>query len=747
MPDYAKSDGITTVEAHVQHLQDEREGMLPFRSFVMRKYLERTGRDLNKMLHRSIVWHDEGKRDPKWQYHCRTNTLRNVHVRHELISLVAMHKQGVEASSPVRAAIAAHHGKLSFRHEKRWQERPEFTKFKQHGLWAEFRQMGDRAEDIEDAIRKRYEFAGPRSLLQLMDHRASASEGGDQLPPFHAFCYTFPYKGNERGVQKKIEDLWDVPFAILRAPTGSGKTEAALLWAQHQIISGRADRLIIAMPTRFTANALAVSDPNAMSTRGLYHSTSRFVNTRSGQNDPDVQRIAVKEQEMARLLETPITVTTIDHLCICLTGTREDHHGIFFNLAHSCVVIDEADFYDAFTQQNIIVLLTVLRLLDVRVLMMSATVPDSAVQLFSASGFDIPAVFEDESDSDRVRCRLTRQGQVSEPEEIASLLQRALAGKPTIIYANTVRRAQEYYRWFQRKDPAFTRENVVLYHSRFTEPDKQRKEQLLYDKLGNEAWKNPEAVHGVAILTQIGELSVNISADLMISDLCPIDRMAQRVGRLARFHSKVGELFLIEPTYTNKSGAKELYPAPYGNWQNGVGWTISDILLHSDKLLVEGDYTPRRFADLVNQLYPDANLLLSQKIRDNTAELEKRIELNWLILPNLKVEEDADQVGNWQSRNIPPQKTLYANYKISGIDLSGNAAPTTWNAFREFELKHGIQCPIYEFNKAADNGLLYKDRDHTVFQIGEDHTEEIWTVPSQYYDFELGLHLTDEESD
>ena len=101
MPDYAKSDGITTVEAHVQHLQDEREGMLPFRSFVMRKYLERTGRDLNKMLHRSIVWHDEGKRDPKWQYHCRTNTLRNVHVRHELISLVAMHKQGVEASSPV----------------------------------------------------------------------------------------------------------------------------------------------------------------------------------------------------------------------------------------------------------------------------------------------------------------------------------------------------------------------------------------------------------------------------------------------------------------------------------------------------------------------------------------------------------------------------------------------------------------------------------------------------------------------
>ena len=44
-----------------------------------------------------------------------------------------------------------------------------------------------------------------------------------------------------------------------------------------------------------------------------------------------------------------------------MTGTREDHHAIFFNLAHSCLVIDEADFYDDFTQQNIVMLLRALR--------------------------------------------------------------------------------------------------------------------------------------------------------------------------------------------------------------------------------------------------------------------------------------------------------------------------------------------------------------------------------------------------
>ncbi len=423
--------------------------MLPFRAFVVQKYHERTARHLDKMLHRSILWHDEGKKDEQWQKHCRSNSLQLAKVRHELVSLVAMHKAKVDASPPVRAAIAAHHGKLGFQHEERWLERPEF---KEYNLWTQYRQMGDRLDTLEEAICKRYEFDGPRSWLQMADHRASAKEGGETLVAFREFSYTFPFKGKERGVQKKVKELWDEPFAILRAPTGAGKTDAALLWAQHQIECGRADRLVIAMPTRFTAKSLAISKPEEISSRGLYHSTSRFVHRAESKPDEQAQKQANKEQDMARLLETPITVTTLDHLCICLTATREDHHSIFFSLAHSCVVIDEADFYDEFTQQNMVVLLTALRLLKVPVLLMSATVPDSARQLYETSGFVVPRIHEDTSDSERVRCRLTRMGRVAEPGDIASTLQRALNGEPTIIYANTVRRAQAYYHWFKAQN-------------------------------------------------------------------------------------------------------------------------------------------------------------------------------------------------------------------------------------------------------------------------------------------------------
>lgn len=138
--------------------------------------------------------------------------------------------------------------------------------------------------------------------------------------------------------------------------------------------------------------------------------------------------------------------------------------------------------------------------------------------------------------------------------------------QPTIIYANTVARAMELYTWFKKNEV----ENVVLYHSRFTEPDKLIKEGILLKNLGREAWYNGIA-KGVAILTQIGEMSINISAKLMLSEIAPIDRLIQRAGRLCRFSNDVGELFVLIPqkkmNYTQlhmvvlklKKGGKQMY--------------------------------------------------------------------------------------------------------------------------------------------------------------------------------------------
>src|SRR5690606_13745643 len=117
----------------------------------------------------------------------------------------------------------------------------------------------------------------------------------------------------KRNVQKIAEQYSKDEMLLMRAPTGAGKTDASLLWASLQIANKKAERLIIAMPTRFTSNALSINVTESLSSTGLYHSSAWFnrfhKNVKSGQID---KRAARKEHEMARQLFAPVTVCTID---------------------------------------------------------------------------------------------------------------------------------------------------------------------------------------------------------------------------------------------------------------------------------------------------------------------------------------------------------------------------------------------------------------------------------------------------
>ena len=762
----AKSSGVTLAD-HTDHLREQfRLHILPARHFAVDKYAGLTsGLDLSALTLKAIQWHDAGKKHPVWQDACqrdyqlwkawnesgrkgrepRGKNLMRAGIRHEIASLARMLKQEPDVSSVVQTAVAAHHGKLSRYHRQRWLEDVggEF----EH-LWKPFVGLSDEIDFVsgfDKAVLRRYQYAGPRALLQLADHRASAEEDGKPTAVFAPFVYNFPKQWEKRGVQRIIAYLWDEPLALLRAPTGAGKTDAALLWAQHQIEQRRADRVVIAMPTRFTANSLSISDPASMSQRGLYHSSAWYQRTRQASGFSWEARNRVdSEQELARLLETPITVTTLDHLCICLSGTREDHHSIFFSLAHSCVVIDEADFYDSFTQANVVVLLRALRLLNVPVLIMSATLPASFCTLYGAS-----KIYEDTSESRRIRCHLKRRNTpVLLPADVADLLQPALDGTPTIIYANTVQRAQRYYRWFQRhyEENGKSMDDVVLYHSRFTEPDKVAIEEKLRGMLGKDAWESKTAC-GVAILTQIGELSVNISADYMLSELCPLDRLVQRVGRLARFSITAGELHLLLPHKRSKDGEVTPYPAPYGSYISGTGWVPVSALVETKELLQDGDYSADDFVRLVNVLYPKVPEL-DTYIQVNQRELLNMIGMNWLMQPGERVTEEADQTKDWRCRDIDPQITVLVGMQSFGQfdDYDDGKWLKNRREWREQLLEHGIACQTYEFKRADELGCLEK----VVYQIGGESNGEkeiAWLVRPGFYSSALGLCFGDPEDE
>lgn len=738
----AKPSGIT-LEQHTQGVVSEGKLLLEQTPFVVQKYQERVGKSLAIRLERVCEYHDLGKKNPKWQIACQKDydaflqwqsqhggtykdysktenagkNIRKAGVRHEIQSLRLIEK--TKLPLPQQVAIAAHHGKLGNNFEERW------TNEDASDLWATYKRESNRVIEqysLEQSAKTHYEFAGPRGLLQLVDHRASAKEEGEFVPDFIQFSYQFPHK-EKRGVQRLIEQHWVDDLLLVRAPTGAGKTDASLLWAQLQIENKCADRLVIAMPTRFTSNALAINVAESLSDTGLYHSSAWFAKFQEQVDAGTIKkRDAEKIHEFARLLQTPITVCTIDHLLMALTLTREDHHLITFNMANSCLVIDEADFYDDFTQANILVLLEILKYWNVPVLLMSASLPESVLPSFQKLGFKIDMIIEDTSDNSRDRFEIKSIKEYTDLEEISDLLDLCIEKGTAIIYANTVDKAVMFYDWFKKR-----KANPILYHSRFTEPHKKDKEQELINALGKEAWEK-NCANGIAILTQIGEMSINISADFMISELCPIDRLTQRAGRLCRFDkTKVGELYLLVPQKNDL-----VYPAPYGEYDRKIkAWTPCEAFVKTLEMLDTKSYSAESLVSLLNHIYA-VQESFSPKAINNAKSLKEYFSWNWLINPKQITATDDTDANFWKSRNIATQDIVFVEEPISNKFYN-------YFSFQNWKLKNSLELPVYLIEKGKKLNMI----DHVKIWL-KDEEETIYVIREEFYDKEKGVNFTDE---
>lgn len=751
----AKPSGIT-LEQHNKDVVKESLSICQVLPASLSKYSKMVGKNLTNLLCASAEWHDEGKKHNKWQTACWKDyqnykvwktknpkgnfltyskecqdeageNLRKNNFRHEMESLRIVVPQGDLLMSQ-KVAIAAHHSKLGHRYEDKWEACEAYR-----SLWIDFRRTSSSVinrNDFSLLCSAHMEYDAIRGLLQLADHRASAKEETENISCLEPFSYTFPYT-QKRGVQKIVEDNWKKDFLLLRAPTGAGKTDAALLWASKQIKAQRADRLIIAMPTRFTANAISVNVSKELGQTGLYHSSAWSAISDRVKNNEISLSDALNQHKMARCLLSPITVCTIDHLLMSLTMTREDHHLICYNLANSCVVIDEADFYDDFTLANIQYLLKVLHEWKVPVLIMSASLPDSSLSLYQSTGYKIDSILEDSHYVNNIRKRFEIKDIIdyNEFKDIDPLIEKGFERGNGILYMNTVDSAIALYKHICQKRTKEEIENIHLYHSRFTEPDKLKKEKEIINALGKKAWEE-DCAKGIVIMTQIGEMSINISTEIMISELCPIDRMIQRTGRLCRFSDDMGKLYVLIP-YRNKT----IYPAPYGILEDNC-WIPSKAFLATKDVLQLECYSSDDMTVLLNDVYKE-KFKFSFEAKRNVMELEKMFKSNWLICPRDVSDEDDVENKEWRSRNIvyqddvfvcPPSTHQFRNY----------------SEFLEYKLLYAISVPEYLVIKGKNKlNRIYSGYE---VKIGKNSIVRLNVVRTGFYDDKKGLDLTREDN-
>ena len=242
-----------------------------------------------------------------------------------------------------------------------------------------------------------------------------------------------------------------------------------------------------------------------------------------------------------------------------------------------------------------------------------------------------------------------------------------------IVYANTVERAYRYWTYLRERtrDRAGDLPRPALSQSVYGAGQAEGRERARRGPTRSwapwvaGAWE-AEAARGIAVLTQIGEMSVNISAPLMLSDLCPWDRLAQRAGRLARF--KGAQPPRARSTSPTPSATTRSTPAPYGSFDGPkTGWTAGAPLLDTQARSgrTRCQWPGRADTGATGERGERA---VSRTRAARRADPHEHRELpgsssanNWMIVPATPLaRQRAPTVpGQWKSRDIPAQRTIY----------------------------------------------------------------------------------------
>jgi CRISPR-associated endonuclease/helicase Cas3 len=347
------------------------------------------------------------------------------------------------------------------------------------------------------------------------------------------------------------------PRALLLAACGAGKTLAAWRWAEQQLAARELGHVIFLYPTRGTATE-GFRDYVGWAPEtdaALLHGTSRYELEAILRNpdEPLAGHLKGPDEAASRLYALGhwgrrYFSATVDQFLSFL-----EHHYtsvcLLPLLADSALIIDEVHSFDRRMFDRLIAFL---KAFDVPTLCMTATLPPSRRSELVKAGLRVFPGEEErlqladlEAEECHLRYRLQRA--LGADEVLGEAVKAYEMGQRVLWVVNRVAEAQRLARHLEEK-LGF---QPLCYHSRFRLCDRQAVHARTVESF------TQRGKPAFAVTTQVCEMSLDLDADLLVSEVAPVSSLVQRFGRANRHRARGGDFRATLLVYTAPT------PRPY----------------------------------------------------------------------------------------------------------------------------------------------------------------------------------------
>lgn len=528
-------------------------------------------------------------------------------------------------------------------------------------------------------------------------------------------------------------------LVVVEAPMGEGKTEAALAIAEMLASRFGQNGLFFGLPTQATANGVFVRvkswaekcSGDGVRSISLAHGKSAFNEEyssipRTGWDvDGGGGNIVVHQWFHGKTgMLSDIVVGTVDQ--VLMAGLKRRHLFLrHLGLAEKVVIIDECHAYDEYMGSYLSKALSWLGALKVPVIVMSATLPPKrrADMMAAYSGQEVVVGEADDEGYPMVTC-ITKDGIVRgtsdasgrgrtvsvirlRMDDVVSEVGRRLTdtGYAGII-VNTVRHAQELY---ESLKGAYSDDEVILIHSAFTASDRSYREKKLIETMKRGNVRSDKRV--IVVGTQVLEQSLDIDFDVMFSEICPVDLLLQRMGRLHRHSDNERPAGLESPIcYVIDSGEDDFdsgTESVYGRYQ----------LMNTRVLLGDSVRIPQDVPDLVRSAYSTEGVDVPDELKEAYASARKekddameRKERKAKVYQVSSPNAIKDLVGWLDNERSDPQG-LYAEATVRDTDGSVEVVLVRRGEDGSFRMLGNEGSEVLDVSRVPDPGTARRMSD------------------------------------